>query len=240
MLIGGLQKFTALDYPGKIAATVFTVGCNFRCPFCHNGEIVEVGRVDSFDLIAEEEVLDFLKTRQGELDGVCITGGEPTLQKDLIEFVEKVRALGFLVKLDTNGANFAAVEEMVGRKLIDYFAIDIKTAFDKYYLVSAPENSAREILNSVDLIVNRDIPLELRTTVVPGIVGLEDFDHIINVLREKNENILLRLSRYNVQAFRPQKCLDKKFEKLNPYGDEMLERIAEKLRKYCTKVDVVK
>lgn len=240
MLIGGLQKFTALDYPGKIAATVFTVGCNFRCPFCHNGEIVEVGAENYFEMIDEKEVLDFLKTRQGELDGVCITGGEPTLQRDLAEFIEKVKALGFMVKLDTNGANFEVLEKLVRRNLVDYFAIDIKTAFYKYDLVSAPRDGAEMTLKSVDFIIGNDIPLELRTTVVPGIVGLEDFDDIIRVLREKNENILPRLSRYNVQTFRSQKCLDKKFEELDPYGDEVLEQIAEKLREHCVRVDVVK
>ncbi|MFA6897119.1 MAG: anaerobic ribonucleoside-triphosphate reductase activating protein [Patescibacteria group bacterium] len=240
MLIGGLQKFTALDYPGKIAATVFTVGCNFRCPFCHNGEIVEVGGADSFDLIDEEEVLAFLKTRQGELDGVCITGGEPTLQKDLIEFVEKVRALGFLVKLDTNGANFAAVEELVGRKLIDYFAIDIKTAFSKYHLVNAPVLASQKILKTVNFITENKIPLELRTTVVPGIVEVGDFDKIVREINATNPEILKNVIRYSVQEFRPQKCLDVKFEKINPYEDEVLEEIAEKMRNYCERVDVLK
>ena len=162
------------------------------------------------------------------------------MQRDLAEFIEKVRELGFMVKLDTNGANFEVVEELARRNLVDYFAIDIKTAFYKYDLVSAPRDGAEMTLRSVDLIIDKNIPLELRTTVVPGIVGLEDFDDIIRALREKNENILPRLSRYNVQTFRPQKCLDKKFEELSPYDDEVLEQIAEKLKKYCTRVEVVR
>lgn len=240
MIIGGLQRFTALDYPGKIAATIFTVGCNFRCPFCHNGEIVELGAENEYEIIDEQEVLDFLKTRQGELDGVCITGGEPTLQKDLAEFIIKVKDLGFPVKLDTNGANYAVVENLVRRNLIDYFAIDIKTAFQKYHRVAAPKEGTQEILSSLELIIDNEIPLELRTTVAPGIVGPEDFDDIISAICEKNQNILPRLYRYSVQAFRPQKCLDKDYEKVYPYGDEVLEEIAVKLRGYCLRVDVVK
>ncbi|MFA7171592.1 MAG: anaerobic ribonucleoside-triphosphate reductase activating protein [Candidatus Paceibacterota bacterium] len=240
MLIGGLQKFTALDYPGKIAATIFTVGCNFRCPFCHNGEIVESGAEAGYEMIDEKEVLDFLKTRQGELDGLCITGGEPTLQKDLADFIMKVKNLGFPVKLDTNGANYAVVENLVKSNLIDYFAIDIKTAFHKYHRVAAPKEGAQEILKSLELIINSEIPLELRTTVAPGIVGPEDFDDIILAICEKNPNILPRLCRYSVQAFRPQKCLDKDYEKVYPYEDSVLEEIAVKLRGYCLRVDVIK
>jgi pyruvate formate lyase activating enzyme len=240
MLIGGLQKFTALDYPGKLAATVFTVGCNFRCPFCHNGEIVSMEPKNAPELVGEKEVLDFLRSRQSELDGVCITGGEPTLQKDLAEFIRKVKSLGFMVKLDTNGANFAVVEDLLAQDLVDHFAIDIKTAFHKYGLVAAPQDGAENTLRSVELIVKNNIPLELRTTVAPGIVTLEDFDDIIRVLRERDKNILSRLSRYNVQAFRPQKCLDKGFEAVQPYADEVLEQIAEKLREHCPRVEVVK
>lgn len=239
MLIGGLQKFTALDYPGKIAATVFTVGCNFRCPFCHNGEIVEA-RSENFDIIDEEEVLDFLRTRQGQLDGVCITGGEPTLQKDLPAFIEKVRDLGFMVKLDTNGFNTQIVKNITEKNLVDYFAIDIKTSFDKYHLVNAPVSAREKVLETVNFIIENKIPLELRTTVVPGIVEMEDFDKIVEDINIKNSEILKNLVRFSVQGFRPQKCLDAKFEKIYPYEDEVLEEIAEKMRNHCGRVDVLK
>ncbi|MFA7170124.1 MAG: anaerobic ribonucleoside-triphosphate reductase activating protein [Candidatus Paceibacterota bacterium] len=240
MLIGGLQKFTALDYPGKIAATVFTVGCNFRCPYCHNEEIVEIGSSRSFDVIDEAEVFEFLESRRGDLDGVCITGGEPTLQKDLVGFIEKVRSMDFLVKIDTNGANFEVVKTLIASQLVDYFAIDIKTAFDKYHLVSAPENASEQTLNSVELISKAGVPLELRTTVAPGVVGVEDFDNIVRMINEKNKNIFPQLSRYCVQTFRPQKCLNKSFEETRPYEDEILDEIAEKLRRYCPRVNVIK
>ena len=238
MLIGGLQKFTALDYPDKLAATVFTVGCNFRCPFCHNPEIVEVDAAAGFQTIDEKEVLRFLETRRGELDGVCITGGEPTLQKDLSDFIRIVKEMGFLVKLDTNGANFKAVENLVSENLVDYFAIDIKTAFDKYHRVFSPAGGADNTLRSLELIALSGAALELRTTVVPSVVDEKDFEDIIRVLRDKD--ILSRLFRYSVQAFRPQKCLDKNFENFAPYDDEVLDEIAEKLRDYCPRVDIMK
>lgn len=237
MLIGGIQKFTALDYPDKIAATVFTVGCNFRCPFCHNEEIVH-GK--GANLIGEGEVLDFLKGRQGELDGICITGGEPTMQKDLPQFMRKLKEMGFLVKLDTNGSNYAVVEKIIEEGLADYFAIDIKTAFSKYHMVKAPQGGPEEVIRSLRLIIGGGVPLELRTTVAPRVVTVEDFDEIIRKLGIEGENILSRLYRYGVQAFRPQKCLDKEFEKMDPYGDEVLEEIAVKLRTQCPRVDVIK
>lgn len=240
MLIGGLQKFTALDYPGKIAATVFTAGCNFRCPFCHNGEIVKIGGEGSFDRMEEKEVLDFLRSRVGELDGVCITGGEPTLHLDLLDFIERIKEMGFLVKLDTNGSNIIAAKNAIDRNLADYFAIDIKTSFEKYHLVNTPDGVADIVLETIDYITNTGTPFELRTTVVPGIVALEDFDSIAEKINNKNPEILRNISRYSIQAFRPQKCLDKNFEKVIPYSDETLEIIAEKMRNYCKKVDILK
>lgn len=239
MLIGGLQKFTVLDYPDRLAATVFTVGCNFRCPYCHNPEIVALGK-GGINFIEEDEIWRFLENRKGELDGVCITGGEPTLQKDLADFVRKVKELGFLVKIDTNGSNFEAVKGLIEADIVDYFAIDIKTSFDKYHMVSAPADSAERTLDSVKLISESGIPLELRTTVVPGIVGAEDFEQIIGRIEEKSKDIFPRLYRYSVQAFRPQKCLEGDFEKKAPYKEDVLEKIAESLRKYCNRVDVIK
>ncbi len=192
------------------------------------------------DLMDEREVLDFLRGRRGELDGVCITGGEPTMQRDLPEFMEKVKNLGFSVKLDTNGSDCRMVEKIIGQNLADYFAIDIKTAFSKYHMVRAPHGAPREVLRSLGLIMESGVPLELRTTVAPKVVAPEDFDDIVRELGSEGENILPRLYRYGVQAFRPQKCLDKGFENADPYGDEVLEEIAEKLRTQCPRVDVIK
>lgn len=239
MLIGGIQKFTALDYPDKIAATVFTVGCNFRCPYCHNGEIVDV-KSGEFDVIDGTQILKFLQLRQGELDGVCISGGEPTLQPDLVEFIAKIKNLGFLVKLDTNGSNTQVVRELLDRGLVDYFAIDIKTSPDKYHMVNAYPGVFEKIMETVGLITDKGTSLELRTTVAPGVVGKEDFDSIVDAINSKSADIFPKLYRYSVQAFRPQKCLDKSFQEVNPYEDKALEEIAQKLRNYCGRVDVLK
>ena len=129
MKISGLQKLTLLDYPGKMACTVFTYGCNFRCPFCHNALLVTE---ENSDCIDEDEFFSFLKKRQGILDGVCISGGEPTLQKDLPEFISKIKALGYYVKLDTNGSSPLLLKKLIEEKLIDYVAMDIKNSPAKY------------------------------------------------------------------------------------------------------------
>jgi pyruvate formate lyase activating enzyme len=237
MLIGGLQKFTTLDYPEKIAATVFTVGCNFHCPFCHNGEIVKMGENV---ILEEEEVLEFLDSRRDDLDGVCISGGEPTLQADLVMFIEKVKDMGYAVKLDTNGYNTEVVRKILESDLVDYFAIDIKTAGDKYHMVNAPLTALEKVLETVHLIVEKGVKLELRTTVVPGIVEVKDFERIVSDIKAKSDAILSNIVRYSVQAFRPQKCLDKDYEDLEPYDDKVLEEIAELLREHCARVEVLK
>ena len=130
MNIQGLQKLTLLDYPGKVACTVFLAGCNFRCPFCHNASLVT--HVDPGNDIPEQEVLDFLKKRAGVLDGVCITGGEPLLSPELETFIRKVRAMGYLVKLDTNGSSAGRLGSLMEKGLVDYVAMDIKNSPAKY------------------------------------------------------------------------------------------------------------
>ena len=127
MLVGGLQKTSLLDYPKKIAAIVFTHGCNFRCPYCHNPELVEADH-ESLD---EKYVLDFLSTRKGKLDGIVVTGGEPCLQKDLPDFMQQVKDMGFCIKLDTNGSQYPMLEMVVNRGLVDYIAMDIKNSFER-------------------------------------------------------------------------------------------------------------
>lgn len=162
MLISGLQKLTLLDYPGKTAAIIFTYGCNFRCPFCHNALLVTEKMQD---VISEEEVLAFLEKRRGLLDAVCITGGEPTLQKDLKAFIVKVRALGYAVKLDTNGTNPVLLDELLTEGLLDYVAMDIKNAPDKYSLTAGTDVDFNNILKSIELIKTKAPDYEFRTTV---------------------------------------------------------------------------
>ena len=136
MFIGGFQKFTMLDYPGKIAATIFTTGCNFRCPYCHNPELVDPKLIDYDNNIKEEEILKFLRSRKGDLDGICITGGEPTLQIGLKFFINRVKEMGFFVKLDTNASHFSIVNDLIDSNLVDHWAIDIKTSPRKYRIMT--------------------------------------------------------------------------------------------------------
>ena len=179
MNIAGLQKLTLLDFPGYTACTIFTSGCNFRCPFCHNSDLLTKRE----NLIEESEFFDFLKSRKGKLDGVCITGGEPLLQHDLIAFIKKVRALGFLVKLDTNGSNYEQLKVILQEKLVDYVAMDIKNTPEKYHLSCGGNVNIENIKKSVELIKNSDIKHEFRTTIVKELNEIIDFKSIANWLK---------------------------------------------------------
>ena len=177
MQIYGFNKTTLLDYPEHIAATVFTGGCNFRCPFCHNSGLV-LNPAEQNE-ISEEAVLEHLERRKGILEGVCITGGEPTLQPDLIGFIRKIKELGYLVKLDTNGYRPDVVGQLLRFELLDYVAMDIKASKEKYACVAGvQELELTRIEQSVDLLKNSGIPYEFRTTVVKGIHEIKEFEEI--------------------------------------------------------------
>ncbi len=177
MEIHGFAKTTLLDYPKHVAATVFFGGCNFRCPFCHNGDLVLTpGQVP---VIPEEEVLAYLKKRQGILEGVCITGGEPTLQPDLETFIHKIKDLGYLVKLDTNGYRPEVLSSLLEKELLDYVAMDIKNCKEKYPLtVGKADFDIAKIEASVQLLMSGKIPYEFRTTVVRELHTIDDMKKI--------------------------------------------------------------
>ena len=176
MLIKGLQKLTLLDYPTKTACTIFTGGCNFRCPFCHNASLVlDVNEGEKYET---EEVLSFLKKRQGLLDGVCVTGGEPLLQKDIKEFLGNIKDMGYAVKLDTNGYNPEKLMEVVGEGLVDYVAMDIKNCKEKYSLTTGIDIDISKIEKSVDFLMNCGVDYEFRTTIVKEYHTLSDIDKI--------------------------------------------------------------
>ena len=197
MLIAGLQKLTLLDYPGKTACTVFTTGCNFRCPFCHNALLV-THKVEEF--ISEDEFFSFLNKRQGILDGVCITGGEPTLQKELIPFMEKIRSMGFLIKLDTNGARPEILKEILTKKLADYVAMDIKASPDRYgEAVGIADFDFSCIAGSIRLLEESGIPHEFRTTVTEELHSEEDFEKILALFSAQTP--------YFIQQFKDSGCL---------------------------------
>ena len=163
MQINGLQKMTLLDYPGKIACTVFLGGCNFRCPFCHNGELLDAGAESCMD---EQELLDFLSKRRGLLDAVCISGGEPTLQKELPELLKKIKQLGYLTKLDTNGSRPEIIKAMVSQKLLDYVAMDIKNCPERYARTAGATVQMERIEESIRYLLEDHVDYEFRTTVV--------------------------------------------------------------------------
>ena len=174
MLIHGLQKLTLLDFPGKIACTVFTAGCNMRCPFCHNAALVT--HIDPEAVMEDEEFFAFLKKRTGMLDGVAITGGEPTLDPGLTGFMENVRAMGFLVKLDTNGTRPDVLRTVLERGLADYVAMDIKNSLEKYAITSGiPGIALDRIKESASMLLSSGVPFEFRTTVVDSLHSVEDF-----------------------------------------------------------------
>ncbi len=176
MLIHGLQKMTLLDFPEHVACTVFLSGCDFRCPYCHNYELVDGS---AQPLMEEDEFFAFLGKRKGLLDGVAITGGEPLLRSDLAPFIRKIRDMGFLVKLDTNGYHPDRLKELLDQKLIDYIAMDIKNSFEKYPTTIGLSNINVSLLKeSISLIMGSGVDYEFRTTVIKGFHEKEDFEKI--------------------------------------------------------------
>jgi len=200
MNIGGLQRFSLIDYPGELAAVVFTLGCNFRCPYCHNPELVNC----TAKSIEEGDVLDFLRKRVGKLTGVSITGGEPTLHGvELVDFIKKVKSMGFKVKLDTNGSNPELLRELIEQKLLDYIAMDIKAPLDRYKSLTNSNLNEGVIKKSIDLIMSSNTMYEFRTTVVKGLLSQRDIEEILKMIRGANL--------YCIQNFIKSKTLNKDF-----------------------------
>lgn len=169
MRISGIQKLTLLDYPGKVACTMFTSGCNFRCPFCHNALLVLPERIEE-SFLTEEEIMSFLKKRFGVLDGVAVTGGEPLLHADLPQLLEKIKSIGYKVKLDTNGSNPKLLREIIEAGLVDMVAMDIKNAPEEYGRTIGIENyDVSRVEESKNLLLSGVVEYEFRTTVVKGI-----------------------------------------------------------------------
>jgi len=234
MKIGGLQKLTLIDYPDKVAATVFLIGCNFKCPFCQNPELVDLEEIKKQSRIEERDFFNFLDQRKKFLEGVCITGGEPTIQPDLIDFIKKIKAKGFLIKLDTNGSNPEVLSKLVSasrrRNLLDFVAMDIKTSLDKYEKAIGIKFDLEKIKQSVELIKNSGIDYEFRTTVVPGIIDEKDIEEIGKWLKGGKK--------FALQQFQNKKVLDKEFTKIEPYSEEILKSFKKILEKYISEVEL--
>ncbi len=188
MYIKGLQKTTLLDFPSRVACTLFTAGCNLRCPFCHNASLVLGGNDDG--KISEEEFLAFLKKRSGILDGVCITGGEPLLQGDIIPFIKEIRSLGFAVKLDTNGFFPDTLQKLIDERLVDYIAMDVKNSPEKYQMTVGVPSSFEKVQRSISLIMASPIEYEFRTTVVHELHTEEDIARLSEVIKGADKYFL--------------------------------------------------
>jgi pyruvate formate lyase activating enzyme len=217
MLIGGLQKLTLIDYPGKISCTVFTVGCNFDCAFCHNPELVDPNKIKNQPIISEKDFFEFLGTRQGVLEGVCITGGEPTLQPDLPDFIGRIKELGFSVKLDTNGSNPDVLKNLFNKNMIDYIAMDVKEPLQA-------SSFKIQVSRSIEIIKNSGLDYEFRTTVVPSLHSKED---IIKIAQE-----LSPAKKYFLQQFYPSKTLNPDFQKEKSYPIEELKELCQAIKPY--------
>ncbi len=190
MNIHGIQKLTLLDYPGKVACTIFAGGCNFRCPFCHNALLVLPEKMDK--PLNENEIFSFLKKRKGLLDGVCLTGGEPLLQNDVIDFLSKVKNMGYAVKLDTNGFFPDKLKEIIFSGMVDYVAMDIKNSEEKYAETVGIKNlDFSKVRESIDFLLFGKIPYEFRTTVVRDFHDSKSFDGISKLI-EGAENYFLQ------------------------------------------------
>ena len=222
MLIGGLQKFSLIDYPGKLCAIIFTQGCNFRCPYCHNPELVLPERF--IPSLSEEEIFSFLDKRKKQLEAVEVTGGEPTLQPDLLSFLAKIKNRGFSVKLDTNGSFPEIVQKAIRQGVVDYLAMDVKAPLERYQAVTHSKIDPQKIKKTIAIIMKSGLDYEFRTTIVKSQLSLEDFLKIAQLIKGAKLYVL--------QNFVPAKTLDSLFQKEDSYSEKELEKIREQVTPY--------
>jgi pyruvate formate lyase activating enzyme len=251
MKIGGLEKFSLLDYPEKISAIIFTQGCNFRCQFCYNPMLVwpkQVGKskyaqdvIGASRLAAEQQKVHptfkeddlfvFLESRAGKLDAVVITGGEPCLHKDLPEFIAKIKKIGYLIKLDTNGSYPEILEKLIKEKLIDYIAMDLKAPAEKYEEVTGIEANFENINKSVRIIMQSGLPYEFRTTVVPGFINKDNIGDMGKIIEGAEK--------WYLQGFKSKTDLvNQELKGKVPYNSRQMQEIAELGRKFVKKCEV--
>ncbi|WP_297456326.1 anaerobic ribonucleoside-triphosphate reductase activating protein [Persephonella sp.] len=229
MKIAGIQKFSLIDFPGKLSAVLFVQGCNFRCGYCHNRELV-LPEYFSFT-IPDEEVFQFLKNRIGKLQGVVITGGEPTIFADLIPFIKKIKSLGFSVKLDTNGSNPEILKEIIENNLVDYIAMDIKAPISKYKEITGVETDTEKILKSVELIKNSKLDYEFRTTLIKSFHSLKEILQICQMIKNSKKYVL--------QNFNPSDSLvSQEFKEKTGFSQKEIENLKNQLKKFCPNVAI--
>ena len=228
MKIGGLQKVSLIDYPGEISSIIFLQGCNFKCPYCHNPELVDSKLFGP--CLQEKDVLEFLKTRIGKIDAVTITGGEPTIQNDLIPFIKRIKKMGFAVKLDSNGSRPEVIQKLLSEKLLDFIAMDIKAPLTKYEKIVRVPLKTDSIKESIKIILKTKIPHEFRTTAIQSLHSENDILKIAQLISGARC--------YTLQKFVPTKTLDKKYLKAKPFSVDELEKIRKRLEKELPVVKV--
>ena len=216
MLIGGLQKTTLIDYPDKVAATIFTIGCNFRCSFCHNPDIVKgIARV-----ISSEQIFKFFEQRKNLLEAVCITGGEPLVQSGIFSFIRKLKSMGYLIKLDTNGTKPDILQRLIDKKYVDYVAMDIKAPWKNYPKVTCRKIDLQKIKKSAIILKQGLVDYEFRSTVLPGLHSAED---IVSMARQ-----VKGAKKYYLQQFRPEgKLVNADFAGQRAFGKKQLQELAQ-------------
>lgn len=225
--MAALQKLTLLDFPGRTACTVFTPGCNFRCGYCHNPEMIEP---KGLELIDEGKFFDFLNTRKGLLDGVCVTGGEPTLQPDLGEFLKKIRKRGFLTKLDTNGSSPEILEQLFRAHLLDYVALDVKASPGRYEHLVGVKDVVKKVQASINLIMQSGVEYEFRTTLVKELVNPGEWKKILD--------FVCGAEKYYLQAFGAKEVLDPKFRNYHGFSKAELQEMCKQARSYVKECGV--
>ena len=229
MKVTGIKKLTLLDYPGVVACTVFTAGCNFRCPFCHNAMLVLPEQIDD-ECLTDDEVFGFLKKRRGVLDGVAVTGGEPLLHADMPEFLARVKELGYKIKLDTNGSNPELLSEIVKNKLVDRVAMDIKNAPEEYArTIGLKSFDIAPVERSKEMLLRGDIDYEFRTTVVKGIHTKESLIGAAKWIEGAKE--------YYLQQFKDSGNLILP-DGLSAYDEKQMHALADAVRDYVPTVEV--
>ena len=218
-----------IDWDGQIVSVIFTSGCNFACPYCQNASlVVEPEKVKT---IPWEKIKQFLQVKKDWLDGVCLTGGEPTIQKDLPELLQSIKELGLKTKLDTNGGLPPVLDEIISKNLVDYVAMDLKAPLDeRYFKAAGREIDLNNIKKSLEILKNSKIPFELRITCVPGLTGKDELVAMIPEIKGS--------AKFALQNFKPKQVLSREFRKIKPHTAEELEKLADLLRPHVEKVVV--
>lgn len=230
MKIAGFQRTTLLDWDGNVACTIYLAGCDFRCPYCHNKEIVD--DPDKAEEMDDEKIFNYIKENRDFLDGVVVSGGEPTINPDLVELFKKIKALGLNIKLDTNGNSPLVLEDLIGAGYLSKISMDIKSSItkEKYSAAAGTDINPENIKKSIKLIMDSGLDYEFRTTLAPVLVKPEDVEAICKEIKGAKQ--------YTLQQFRPKICLDERLQALDPYKDSIVLEMAETAKKYVKNVRI--